>query len=69
MSVLDTVQAMNEMVDSCKCEEDFETIWDDFWELSSFVDDFVHIEYYDPDTSYEEDILYRMSAIKAYFKL
>lgn len=39
-------------------------IWDDFWSLSKEVR--VYIEYYDPDTSYEEDIMARYNAIGSY---
>lgn len=43
---------------------DYSEIWDDFWSLNKRVP--VSIDYYDPDTSYEEDIMARYNAIGEY---
>lgn len=45
-------------------EGDYSEIWEDFWALNRRVP--VFIDYYDPDTSYEEDIMARYNAIGEY---
>lgn len=44
--------------------DDYSEIWDDFWALNKKVP--VFIDYYDPDTSYKEDIMARYNAIGEY---
>lgn len=58
---------MHTLIFYARLKKDFELIWDDFWNLSKQVD--VHIDYYDPDTSYEEDIMARYNAIGDYLKV
>lgn len=57
---------MRSLIFYARFKKDFELIWDDFWELSKDIE--VHIDYYDPDTSYEEDIMARYNAIGDYLK-
>lgn len=47
---------------------DFSDKWDDFWELSSDISDIVLIDWYDPDTTYEEDIMARYRAVKEHIE-
>lgn len=55
-------------VDIAKRKDDFNYIWDDFWGLSGKISNYVTISWYDPDTSYEEDIMARYDAIKSYIE-
>lgn len=59
-----TFQAMKDLVDSCQCEEDYEIIWDNYWELSLILSEYIPINYYDPDTTYMEDILANYNTFK-----
>lgn len=44
----------------------WDVYWDSFWELSN---DFpFDIKYYDPDTSYQEDIMSRYMAIESFME-
>lgn len=47
-------------------EGDYESIWDEFWKLSKRVR--VRVDWCDPDTSYEEDIMARFNAIGNYLE-
>ena len=58
---------MTNLIDSTE-PEDFGDIWDEFWELSQEISKIVRIEYYDPDTTYFEDIMARYDSIKAYLE-
>ncbi len=49
-------------------EDDFGSIWDEFWTLSQKVSKHVHIDYYDPDTTCFEDIMARYEAIQSYLE-
>ena len=53
---------MEVLIDSS--EGDYESIWDDFWELSK--QDKGRVDWCDPDTSYEDDIMARFTAIGNY---
>lgn len=57
---------MTRLIESVDIEQgkDYSDIWDDFWALNRRVP--VFIDYYDPDTSYEEDIMARYNAIGEY---
>ncbi|AUR94323.1 hypothetical protein NVP1193O_192 [Vibrio phage 1.193.O._10N.286.52.C6] len=48
--------------------EDFGDIWDEFWGLSQQVSKIVYIDYYDPDTTYFEDIMARYDSINEYLE-
>lgn len=61
---VDVYHKMTKMLVNCRCEDDYGLIWDDFWNLNKGVA--LHIAYYDPDTTHEEDILARYYAIKNY---
>lgn len=63
---LDTIYYwMTQLIESVY-EGDYSEIWDDFWSLNKKVP--VSIDYYDPDTSYEEDIIARYNAIGEYLE-
>jgi hypothetical protein len=57
---------MTRLIESVDIEQgkDYSDIWDDFWALNRRIP--VFIDYYDPDTSYEEDIMARYNAIGEY---
>jgi hypothetical protein len=57
---------MTRLIESVDIEQgkDYSDIWDDFWALSRRVP--IFIDYCDPDTSYEEDIMARYNAIGRY---
>lgn len=59
---------MSLYVDIAKRKNDFNYIWDDFWELSDKISKYVTIDWYDPDTSYEEDIMARYNVIESYIE-
>lgn len=52
---------MQKLVDDPHTE--FADKWDDFWVMSQEVVLIADISWYDPDTSYEEDIMSRYTAI------
>lgn len=56
---------MTELLDGV-APEDYDEIWDEFWGLSKRVSHYASIEWYDPDTTYYEDITARYSAISEY---
>ena len=60
-------QQMTNLIEGLE-PEDFGGIWDEFWTLSGLVDNIKHIEWYDPDTTYFEDIMARYDPIKAYLE-
>ena len=67
MSMVEVIyDRMSYLIKYAKDLNDFEFIWDDFWKLSKQID--VHIDYYDPDTSYEADIMARYDAIGDYLE-
>ena len=41
-------------------------VWDDFWKLNINLGKYVYIDYYDPNTSYLEDMQARLSAIRGH---
>ena len=43
-------------------------IWDEFWKISKQLQEFWDVEYYDPDTTYKEDILARFNSYKEYYE-
>lgn len=51
---------MRDLIDE---NTEFADKWEDFWRLSQRVVIVVDIDWYDPDTSYEEDIMSRFNAI------
>lgn len=59
---------MKTLVSVAQKYEDFGGIWDKFWGISKDIGAIVHIEYYDPDTTYEEDIMARFNAIRDYLQ-
>ena len=61
-----TFKKMGKLLEGCTCEDDYQLVWEDFWGLNKSVN--VSIHYYDPDTSYMEDILARYYAIGAYLE-
>lgn len=46
--------------------ECFEEIWNAFWEITNQIE--AHVHYYDPDTSYEEDIKAYLDAARQQIK-
>lgn len=56
---------MTDLLDEVE-PEDYDRVWDEFWTLSSLVSNIKYIEWYDPDTTYYEDITNRYLAIKEY---
>lgn len=56
---------MTELINATD-DDRFDLIWDEFWELSCSIN--LHIESYDPDTSYKDDIMSRYNAIAEYME-
>lgn len=56
---------MTELINATD-DDEFDLIWDEFWELSCSIN--LHIESYDPDTTYKDDIMSRYNAIAEYME-
>lgn len=64
MSRYKKVKALHELMrDLIDEDTEFADKWGAFWGLSQQVVMVVDIDWYDPDTSYEEDIMCRFNAI------
>jgi hypothetical protein len=64
MNLRNVYRCMESLIESSN--DDYSDIWVEFWKLSNRIG--VHIDWYDPDTSYEEDIMARYNAIGAYLE-
>lgn len=64
LSLRTIYRQMGSLIQYANVRGDYGAIWDEFWSLSKGVR--VYIEYYDPDTTYEEDIMARYAAIGRY---
>lgn len=47
---------------------DWDEIWDTFWRLNKELSKHWKVEYCDPDTTYEEDIMARYNSYKEYYE-
>lgn len=56
---------MTELINATD-DDEFDLIWDEFWDLSCSIN--LHIESYDPDTTYKDDIISRYNAIAEYME-
>ena len=65
-SLFNRMTALIFMVEEGVC--DWHEIWDEFWRLDKELSKYWKVEYYDPDTSYEEDIMARYNSYKEYYE-
>ena len=56
---------MTELINATD-DDEFDLIWDEFWELSCSIN--LYIESYDTDATYKDDIMSRYNAIAEYME-
>ena len=59
---------LDSLVGQAYIKDNWDEIWDEFWKISKQLQEFWDVEYYDPDTTYKEDILARFNSFKEYYE-